>query len=138
AAMPARLAALGDDEVEAGGLEAFRFGDTIRAAADEHALHLEALHLLARQAAEMHGEDAWADLFDRLELRLEVGRVGRLHWFSFSQIHFTVVAGDGFERALLRSGIDRPGLRRDEEVDAEGLVGLRAHQRRLALHLVGL
>src|SRR6267378_763061 len=108
AAMPAGLAALRDDEVEAERFESLGLCHRGRAPAQEDSQSLQFFYFDGRKRAEMDRKNPRPDFRDR------------------------------GERRALRRRLDRLRLRRDEQVDAERPVGLVAHPRGLPLHLRGL
>ena len=138
AAMPARLAALRDDEVEAERFESFGLRHRGRASAQEDPQSLQFFYFDGGKRAQMDGKNPRPDLRDRGELLFEVRRIGGGHGRGSAQSEFRVIAGHGGERRALRRRLDRLGLRRDEQVDAEGPLGSFAHPRGLLLHLRGL
>ena len=136
--MPARLAALRNDKVEAERLQAFCLLDAGCATAQQNILILEAAGRRRRQDPEVRREDARADFGDGGELRFQVWRVRCLHRLGCTEAELAVIAGDCLERVALRVGRNGVRKRRHKQVDAEGTIGLGAHERRLLPHVVGL
>src|SRR6267378_7526608 len=138
AAMPAGLAALRDDEVEAERLESLGLCHRRRAGSQEDSQSLQFFYFDGRKRAEMDGKNPRPDFRHRGELLFEVRRIRRGDRLRWRQSALGVIAGHGGERRALRRRLDRLRLRRDEQVDAERPVGLVAHPRGLPLHLRGL
>src|SRR3989442_855043 len=135
AAMPAGFAALRDDEVEAERFESLGLCHRRRAGSQEDSQSLQFFYFDGRKRAEVDGKDPWPDLFDGGDLPFQLWRIRRGDRLRWRQSALGVIAGHGGERPALRRRLDRLGLRRDEQVDAERPVGLVAHPRGLPLHL---
>src|SRR2546422_2562667 len=138
AAMPAGLAALRDDEVEAERFESLGLCRRRRAGSQEDSQSLQFFNFDGGKRAEVDGKDPRPDLFDGGDLLLQLWRIRRGDRLRWRQSALGVIAGHGGERRALRRRLDRLRLRRDEQVDAERPVGLVAHPRGLPLHLRGL
>src|SRR5467141_855550 len=102
AAMPAGLAALRDDEVEAERFESFGLCHRRRAGSQEDSQSLQFFYFDGGKRAEMDGKNPRPDFRDRGELLVEVRRIGRRHWRGSGQSEFRVIAGHGGERRALR------------------------------------
>src|SRR5438552_3090513 len=96
--MPAGLAALRDDEVEAERFESLGLCHRRRAGSKEDSQSLQFFYFDGGKRAEVDGKDPRPDLRHRGELLFEIGRIRRGDRLRWRQSALGVIAGHGGER----------------------------------------